>query len=96
MYDVLHWQEDDAAAIANGGAAAFASWRAALKERNDKDDGGSWSQQDGFHLYYTSGTTGVPKGVLLSHRVVLWHALGAMEGECVCKSAEAQGLRLSS
>jgi acyl-CoA synthetase (AMP-forming)/AMP-acid ligase II len=31
------------------------------------------------HLYYTSGTTGVPKGVMLTHRNVCAHARGAIE-----------------
>lgn len=33
---------------------------------------------DVAHLYYTSGTTGVPKGVMLTHANVLAHSLGAM------------------
>jgi fatty-acyl-CoA synthase len=34
--------------------------------------------EDYVHLYYTSGTTGKPKGVILTHRNVCQHALGAI------------------
>jgi len=37
------------------------------------------SEFDAFHLYYTSGTTGFPKGVLLTHRQVFHHALATAE-----------------
>ncbi|WP_225411850.1 AMP-binding protein [Stigmatella hybrida] len=37
------------------------------------------SEFDAFHLYYTSGTTGFPKGVLLTHRQVFHHAIATAE-----------------
>jgi acyl-CoA synthetase (AMP-forming)/AMP-acid ligase II len=37
------------------------------------------SEEDPFHLYYTSGTTGHLKGVLLTHKIVVHHAVGTIK-----------------
>ncbi len=37
-----------------------------------------------LHLYYTSGTTGVPKGVMLSHGNVTFHAMAAIAELSLC------------
>lgn len=38
------------------------------------------SHNDGYEMYYTSGTTGCPKGVVLSQHIVVQHALGTIHG----------------
>ena len=40
------------------------------------------SDKDGYEMYYTSGTTGRPKGVVLSQHIVVQHALGTIHGRC--------------
>lgn len=44
----------------------------------------SISDEDIAHLYYTSGTTGRPKGVILSHKNVCVHALAAIAELGLC------------
>ncbi|KAL3139109.1 putative uncategorized biosynthetic cluster [Trebouxia sp. C0010 RCD-2024] len=40
----------------------------------------SLSEKDGYEMYYTSGTTGRPKGVVLNQHMVVQHALGTIQG----------------
>jgi acyl-CoA synthetase (AMP-forming)/AMP-acid ligase II len=67
-----------AAATATSGVqpAQAAEWREELL-----DVTAVGSEEDAFHMYYTSGTTGKPKGVLLSHKIVVLHAIGTILGE---------------
>lgn len=39
------------------------------------------SAEDAYHCYYTSGTTGHPKPVRLSHNIVVRHAVATIKGE---------------
>lgn len=40
----------------------------------------AFDEEDAFHMYYTSGTTGKAKGAVLSHRIVVAHARAAIDG----------------
>ena len=50
----------------------------------DKEPGLNICESDPCQLLYTSGTTGRPKGVILSHGNVLWNAMNSLliRGDC--------------
>ena len=58
---------------------AYVEYEALLKSHSDQPPPAPIiSDDDVAHLYYTSGTTGHPKGVMLTHKNVKSHALGAI------------------
>ena len=62
---------------------ACTNYASTVAAQSDFQPPSDLSDSDGYQMYYTSGTTGCPKGVLLSQRIVVTHALGTVQGESV-------------
>jgi long-chain acyl-CoA synthetase len=58
------------------GAAALAEW---LAEDGGEYTAGSWKPADLATIVYTSGATGMPKGVMLSHANILENAFACLQ-----------------
>lgn len=71
-----------------------AGWPALLAAASDAPFAGGATETDGFALAYTSGTTGAPKGVLLTHRSRTLTFLG-MAAEYGCFGAADRFLLLT-
>ena len=60
------------------GQIACHDYETAIETHNGHFDPVATREDDVAHLYYTSGTTGRPKGVMLTHKNVCLHALGTI------------------
>ena len=64
--------------IQNDDPSADVTYEALLKpDRIERPDVFSFDENEIAELFYTSGSTGAPKGVMLSHRTIYAHALEA-------------------
>ena len=68
---------------------ACLSYDSIMAHSSELQEPSDLSDSDGYQMYYTSGTTGRPKGVVLSQKIVVTHALGTIQGESSCTNSSA-------
>lgn len=77
----------DAGMILHGGVApGLRSFAAAMSGRNEAYRGAAPGQDDLLNIQYTSGTTGFPKGCMLTHRY--WLTVGKVHAHCDAQDYE--------
>lgn len=82
--DWIEVEKTDAAGepVNNAAIAAFADSYLAFRERSPADEPElGAANEDLLYIMYTSGTTGLPKGVVHSHRTCMW-ALNTIAATC--------------
>jgi acyl-CoA synthetase (AMP-forming)/AMP-acid ligase II len=98
--DMISPYRGDLKSIANGGfiqvggeAKDWVSYDRFLQQSSDREPNVRLTYQDGFNIMYTSGTTGVPKGIFHTHHNRLVFALFAldfrMDSSCVSVASTA-------
>ena len=74
---------------------AYASIMADCEAKTTLQCPAGLSEEDGYEMYYTSGTTGRPKGVVLSQKIVVTHAMGTIQGVYSSGQSAAHGMQVN-
>lgn len=61
-------------------------YEAMMEEASDSYDFPDFDENTMATTFYTTGTTGLPKGVFFSHRQIVLHTYGLMSGLCIYRS----------
>ena len=79
---------DDAHLPADAGIAGLRSYESFLHGQPDTFEWPSFDENTASSLCYTSGTVGLPKGVLYSHRSTVLHSYGICAADALAISAQ--------